>query len=479
MSWQIEFFGPVPENLVNAGRCVGLDIDGSPGIFIRQGYWLNLDSMVWEVKSPAPYNPRFGAGYPENMLFSFRGLPTMIGAKNCDNTTACDMDLVIQYDPDWDMWMPIGELLNGRFAHEVIEVPGYFCDSFTTLTTPSNPATPTGSTSTPMPPMEPDSAAIIFGGVYQGDGVALNSFEVFGCPEMDGPTTFSLGSMPFRGHSRAGVYDDTTGDILICGGSICTDDVSCDLSTDCHRWNPATNSFTSDASLQTIRSHFLMTILENEPTAIGGASGTDLTEQYDSGTNTWSDYRRLPASDYNTWQNCLIHYKGFIYSITNTVVKIDPNAGDWVATAETLAPSIPGSMIPVGKCVGFQINGDDGIFTSFGYWFNLRTNYWETVAAPPLRQSEMSEINALELFNGRPTIFGFHECDVRAECEEKAVIQYDPEWDMWYTLGSMTRPRFMHTVVEVPLSVCDDLARPAPRPDAALVIGGFYQRYVK
>ena len=39
---------------------------------------------------------------------------------------------------------------------------------------------------------------------------------------------------------------------------------------------------------------------------------------------------------------------------------------------------------------------------------------------------------------------------------EKEVIQYDPEWDMWYTLGSMTRPRFMHTIVEVPLSVCYD-----------------------
>ncbi len=133
-------------------RCAFLEVDGVPGITIRTGHWLNLDTLQWEARAGPTYNPL--AGEVPNDMWSFRGRPTIFGNPFCDEDFNCVNTEVLQYDPEADAWAPIGYLSEGRYYHEVVEVPRSFCQAVATFTT---------TTQSP----EANNAALIIGGYDQ------------------------------------------------------------------------------------------------------------------------------------------------------------------------------------------------------------------------------------------------------------------------------------------------------------------------
>ena len=123
------------------------------GIYIRQGYWLNLETFAFEVKAPPPYEYVYSgisttpnANNPSAM-WSFRGRPTIFGQPDCNDQGTCLKRAVIQYDPENDEWVALENLEFARQYHQVVEMPQSFCQlgSAPPVTTPVTPL-PTDST---------------------------------------------------------------------------------------------------------------------------------------------------------------------------------------------------------------------------------------------------------------------------------------------------------------------------------------------
>ena len=77
ITWEETDMGMLPPDIRQPGKCAGLTMpDGTPGIFTRYGYWLNLETMLWEKKAVPPYQA--AKTYP-NALYSMWGKPTFFG----------------------------------------------------------------------------------------------------------------------------------------------------------------------------------------------------------------------------------------------------------------------------------------------------------------------------------------------------------------------------------------------------------------
>jgi len=64
-----------------------------------------------------------------NALFSFRGKPTVFGTcEDCNN--ADEPTQILQFQLETLEWWYIGDMLEARDRHEVVEVPLSFCDAF-------------------------------------------------------------------------------------------------------------------------------------------------------------------------------------------------------------------------------------------------------------------------------------------------------------------------------------------------------------
>ncbi len=94
----------------------------------RRGYWLNLSTMEFEVKEHAPGHSLVSS---VNGMFTFQGLPTIFGSPECDEDFECSLTEVAQYDPELDLWIKLGSLLESRELFNVVEVPAEYCSYFT------------------------------------------------------------------------------------------------------------------------------------------------------------------------------------------------------------------------------------------------------------------------------------------------------------------------------------------------------------
>ncbi len=92
-----------------------------------------------------------------------------------------------------------------------------------------------------------------------------------------------------------------------------------------------------------------------------------------------------------------------------------------------------------------------------GYWFNLGTAEWEAKKFPP-NNPFVIEADAMHYFRGKPTIFGSPQCDSEGNCYYTEVIQYNPDYDHWDSLGTISESKQFHEVVEVPREICDRVA---------------------
>lgn len=82
-----------------------------------------------------------------------------------------------------------------------------------------------------------------------------------------------------------------------------------------------------------------------------------------------------------------------------------------------------------------------GIFTRFGFFYNLYTDEFEKVMEPPLHPWG-GVVNAMWSFRGRPTIFGGSVCQPDGSCKNTRIMQYVPENDDWIELGHMITSRW-------------------------------------
>ena len=283
---------------------------------------------------------------------------------------------------------------------------------------------------------------------------------------------------------------------FVCGGYHCVGS-DCGLDSICYRWEPDFGAFVEESSLVRPRWVFMMTtefadmndtvITDPVPMAIGFEQ---MTEVYNPITKAWRDYMDLPEP---TWfgLHCLIAYEDMLYYINTHVEVVDPTTWN-----HTVLTEVPQALAAPTKCVGVEIGGSPGIFTRFGYWFNLDTLLWEAKASPQYEIIVPPE-NSMWSFRGRPTIFGHPKCDAAGDCINVDVIQYDPIADEWGSIGAMNRTRRFMEVIEVPGDFCDAIVHvttdvpptttgiddtttsrfttPDPlRDNAALIIGGYW-----
>ncbi len=101
-----------------------------------------------------------------------------------------------------------------------------------------------------------------------------------------------------------------------------------------------------------------------------------------------------------------------------------------------------------------------------GYWFNLEKEEWEPKEFPPNNVFE-TDTDSIYYFQGKPTIFGGAACDLEGNCSYTEVIQYDPELDLWDSIGTISESKQFHEVVEVPKEVCDHILVETTTTEAA------------
>jgi len=99
------------------------------GLFLSNGYWFNLKELSWKRLAPPP--PTAESATESHSLFSFGGKPTLFGSAQCNGNAErrrCPLTKVIQFDPTENEWKTLGQMLQQRTLHEVIEVPISFCE---------------------------------------------------------------------------------------------------------------------------------------------------------------------------------------------------------------------------------------------------------------------------------------------------------------------------------------------------------------
>ncbi len=179
MEWEVrEELEQVPQPLYSPGRCCGTNIGGESGIFTRKGFFYNLDQGEFQAVRDTtcrPYlntvsnsiefslcihpqvsaPPHLPVTQAVNSLYSYGGVPHLFGSPVCTASpdVSCSNSLILAYNPDRDLWDPVGEMLLPRRDHTVIEVPAEFCQRLgleapTTTTTTTQDTTTTTTLST-------------------------------------------------------------------------------------------------------------------------------------------------------------------------------------------------------------------------------------------------------------------------------------------------------------------------------------------
>ena len=189
------------------------------GIFLRYGYWFNVNTLEWHKKAAPPYE--FVAVDPNN-LYTVGGRPVLFGNPDCNDVGVCGNSLIYTYYWETDEWVFNGSMEKARFAHEVIEVPKSFC--------------------TVAEPLETETAALIVGGYIDGleGGPTHAKAEIFGCPGAE-DRSVRLPDFPKEVYLATGVMTRGPGGApkaMFCGGFQCDEaETFCPPSNACYSWN--------------------------------------------------------------------------------------------------------------------------------------------------------------------------------------------------------------------------------------------------
>ncbi len=303
------------------------------------------------------------------------------------------------------------------------------------------------------------NAALIIGG-YQTDDqgtILTDGVELFGCEH---GKSIQVKPYPNQIGFAGATYTDEHG-VVVCGGYTCLNYVcSNGGDTACHTFQP--DEWTPFEPMKLGRFDFNLGYWPNKNDTMDPNARNLITfgytmesEIYNSkGSGTWENYF---VTDTRTLsQDCVVFNEddGFFYHIMDEVTQIDPANG----VTRTLG-EVPDSLKDPGHCAIMKFSGQTGIFTKYGFWYNINLRKWEQKHEAPYHPwAAMS--NTMYTWRGLPTIFGNPICAIDGTCVNQRVVQYDPKQDDWITIGTTDHNRLYFDVVEVPAEYCDNYAEP-------------------
>jgi len=335
---------------------------------LRNGFWYHLKEQRW-VQQRFPPHSLLDNVPDSDALHLYRGRPTFFGSPFCsengDGQIECRYTEINQYDPDLNDWVKLGDMLQGRGTHEVIEVPLSFC--------PDPPVTVEGPVQTKVKEIIPTQAeittvAMIIGGSYQSGGVGeatlLSSVELIGCPD-DIPidNQMVIDDFPFELYLTAAVYYE--GMVMLCGGGICLDERRCPVSDSCWEWTPDQQWVNVSYTLPGPKWAHAIDLVVNPnspgsdpvPFAYGYLNDVYI---FNPNMREWETFTALPAEADN-WSRigCMAMVGDFIYRIKTTVQRI--NIQTWVF--EENYDDVPDKLANAGRtngCDPVVIEGVEG-----------------------------------------------------------------------------------------------------------------------
>jgi N-acetylneuraminic acid mutarotase len=217
------------------------------------------------------------------------------------------------------------------------------------------------------------------------------------------------------------------------------------------QYDPATNLWTSAASITTARYVHTATLLPNGKVLIAGGSGGGYplnTEQYDSAINTWSAAVSLVVGRYAHTATLLPSGKvlvtgGYNGASLSSTELYDPATPTWSAAASMTAvrDSHTATLLPNGKVL--VAAGDTGGAFANAELYDPVANTWS--AAGSLTTARYVHTATL-LTNGKVLVAGgTSSASILASAE-----LYDPATNTWSAAGNLTTVRYAHTATLLP-----------------------------
>jgi len=204
------------------------------------------------------------------------------------------------------------------------------------------------------PAGQPDTVALIIGGISNDPSRASSSVELFGCPNQGSVIFGNLPAGPT--YLSGGAYIDSLEAALICGG-FSVSGSGAGATKMCYTLNEnAIFSLTGDL-VESRWGHIIATGPNlnspaggDQPIVLG--SGTS-TEIFDG--EAWSEYLDLvsPNGERFTSLGCLVQHEDVVYSVGRTVQALDLN--DWTISSLGASP-----VENKGKCAITEVNGNAG-----------------------------------------------------------------------------------------------------------------------
>ncbi len=199
-------------------------------------------------------------------------------------------------------------------------------------------------------------------------------------------------------------------------------------------YNPATNSWTTLASMPTSRSRFGATVYHNQIYCFGGLifdevkdtgtntkQATDVTEVYNPATDTWRKGAPMPKTEGATVANMV---DGQIYVITGQLMYVySPQTDSWRQAAYVPLPL----QVQASCVVGKEIYAIDG---SNSQVYNTQTDTW--ALATPIPQTIVGGVSAACTITdtaGNSRIFVVGGLDGIYT----PTLIYDPKFQIWGT----------------------------------------------
>lgn len=231
------------------------------------------------------------------------------------------------------------------------------------------------ATETPLPFLRRDAAvASVNGKIYVIGGVTGGGYCVWSCPptyhsqvdEYDPATNLwtTKASMPTARYGLTAVALNNK--IYAIGGYNASGYLAVN-----EEYDPATNAWVSKASMPTARMDLMGAAVNGKVYAIGGYNGSDLAEnqEYNSGTNAWVSRPAMPMgrrSAAAALANGKIYVVGGCCSgAQNTNYEYDPLTGIWTTKA----------TMPTGRFYHTAVSANNKIYAIGGYAISKNEEY--------------------------------------------------------------------------------------------------------
>ena len=446
----------LPEEFHHAKDCTIAEFAYQQGLLLNTGSWFGLNDTKLHNSLEAP---RHRSMRESKKMFTFNKKATIFGNMAMavrDGIVRREEanEQVLQYNPTQDGWNNLGKLLVSRNSLDtVVEVPISHCSAF------SMPSEPKTKLKNLEESETEDTDAVFVIGTFN------KHVEVLGC---DGSTSsISLEQLPDRLIWSGGAYDEASNSVLVCGGAEMADlDGDGQPETDvCYQYRPDLGTWGLNFPIlnQPRTNHIMLNVFHanlsrNVPVVVAG--NRRHIEFFDG--QAWVMGRQWGTS-FMLQINCVAFNEenGMLYIVLPRFLGGSDYFLYMVHPLTGITVSLWGVPYDVEDNPFCTIwNGE--LFFRDGYSMNLSSNYWtERQIAPMLNIRNNRNLKMIE-FQGAPTIINNADCEEglndRRTCLNSRIDQYDPDLDMWSTVGYLNH----HTAsdiftIKLPQKFCEAL----------------------